>query len=73
MGTRHTVQIRLKEPQGVFLSNLGPSTSFILPRDVVRDRGAAFGQKPVGTGPYRFVEWVPGQRFVMERGIPTTS
>ena len=64
---RHTVQIRLKEPQGVFLSNLGPSTSFILPRDVVRDRGAAFGQKPVGTGPYRFVEWVPGQRFVMER------
>jgi ABC-type transport system substrate-binding protein len=64
---RHTVQIRLKEPQGVFLSNLGPSTSFILPRDVVRDRGAAFAQKPVGTGPYRFVEWVPGQRFVMER------
>jgi ABC-type transport system substrate-binding protein len=64
---RHTIQIRLKEPQGVFLSNLGPSTGFILPRDVVRDRGAAFGQKPVGTGPYRFVEWVPGQRFVMER------
>jgi ABC-type transport system substrate-binding protein len=64
---RHTVQIRLKEPQGVFLSNLGPSTGFILPRDVVRDRGAAFGQKPVGTGPYRFVEWMPGQRFAMER------
>lgn len=64
---RHTIQIRLAEPQGVFVSNLGVSTGFIVPRDVVRDRGSAFAQKPVGTGPYRFVEWVPGQRFAMER------
>lgn len=64
---RHTIQIRLKEPQGVFVSNLGTSPAFIVPRDVVRDRGPAFASKPVGTGPYRFVEWVPGQRFVMER------
>lgn len=26
-----------------------------------------FAQKPVGTGPYRFVEWVRGQRVVLER------
>jgi len=26
----------------------------------------AFGQKPVGTGPFKFVEWVKGQRVVME-------
>ncbi len=64
---RHTVQIRLKEPQGVFVSNLGTSPAFVVPRDVVRDRGPAFASRPVGTGPYRFVEWVPGQRFVMER------
>jgi ABC-type transport system substrate-binding protein len=64
---RHTVQLRLSEPQGVFVSNLGTSPTFIVPRDVVRDRGAGFGSRPVGTGPYRLVEWVPGQRFVMER------
>lgn len=27
----------------------------------------AFAARPVGTGPYRFVEWVRGQRVVLER------
>jgi peptide/nickel transport system substrate-binding protein len=28
---------------------------------------AAFGARPVGTGPYRFVEWTRGQRIILER------
>ena len=27
----------------------------------------AFGENPVGSGPYRFVEWVHGDRIVVER------
>ena len=32
----------------------------------VKAAGEAVAKKPVGTGPYRFVEWVPGERLVME-------
>lgn len=29
--------------------------------------GSEVGRKPVGTGPFQFVEYVPGQRLVVER------
>src|ERR671933_847584 len=32
----------------------------------VQAAGDQLAKKPVGTGQYRFVEWVPGERLVME-------
>jgi peptide/nickel transport system substrate-binding protein len=32
----------------------------------IQAAGDQVGKKPVGTGQYRFVEWVPGERLVME-------
>jgi ABC-type transport system substrate-binding protein len=29
--------------------------------------GADWGKQPVGTGAFKFVEWEPGQRIVLER------
>ena len=32
----------------------------------MKDLGDDFLRKPIGTGPYKFVEWVPGERLVVE-------
>ena len=37
------------------------------PKEEVDKAGADWGKKPVGTGAFKFVEWVPGQRIVLER------
>jgi peptide/nickel transport system substrate-binding protein len=42
--------------------------SFVVPKGYVEQVGAqAFAQKPVGTGPYRLVEWEVNGRIVLER------
>jgi len=49
----------------VWLAFLG---SYLVPRDYVEQVGAqAFAQKPIGTGPYRLVEWEVNGRIVLER------
>jgi len=40
----------------------------IVPKGYVIDKGDEyFAENPVGTGPFKFVEWVKGERLVMER------
>jgi peptide/nickel transport system substrate-binding protein len=49
----------------VWLAFLG---SYLVPKGYVEQAGApAFAQKPVGTGPYRLVEWEINGRIVLER------
>jgi ABC-type transport system substrate-binding protein len=38
-----------------------------VPKEEVDNDGADFGRKPVGTGAFKFLKWVPGQRIVLER------
>ncbi len=71
----YTVDVVTSKPSAALLTNL--SRLFILPRGVREKMGAeAFGQRAVGTGPYRLVEWVRDQRLVLEanptywRGAP---
>jgi len=58
-----TVEIRLRRPEGSFLFNLGWGDAVIV------DQASADGNKatPIGTGPFRFVEWRKGDRVVIER------
>lgn len=53
-----TVRISLNEPSGVFLANLANVICpvVIYPEGEVERQGGAI-TKPVGTGPYEFVEW----------------
>ena len=61
----YTVRFRLKRPIPYFLAILAQADSAIVP--VAPRTGVPLGEHPVGTGPYRFVEWRPGDRIVLER------
>ena len=64
----YTVVIKLTKPQAVFPFILAMSMNAIIPQQETLDAGADWGVKTViGTGPYKFVEWVQGQRAVYER------
>ena len=61
----YTVKITTSEPFGPLLYHLAHNASAILNEKAVTDAGQDYGQQPVGTGPYRFVEWVVGDRVSM--------
>ena len=60
----YTVRVTLAEPSGVFISGL--LNGAIVPKHVVEQAGEQFNTSPVGTGPFKFVEWVPDDRIVVE-------
>lgn len=65
-----TVQLRLKEPYPALLSALAPALTPVLPRHVY-DNGPIqtnpANSKPVGSGPFKFVDWKVGEYLVLER------
>jgi peptide/nickel transport system substrate-binding protein len=61
------VQFEIDRPYAPFLANLAMGPAAIVSPTAVRRLGTTFGSHPVGTGPYRFVEWIPGDRITLER------
>lgn len=55
----HTVIIKLKENNASFLTSL---TAAVIPKGYQDSN-----KKPIGTGPFKFIEYVPGQRLVLEK------
>lgn len=63
-----TVVFVTRHPDPLLPARLAFSGGQIVPKAYVQRIGAtAFRQRPVGTGPYRFGEWVAGDRLVLER------
>ncbi|MBQ6510012.1 MAG: ABC transporter substrate-binding protein [Flexilinea sp.] len=62
----YEVKITLKNPNAVFLSILTLQTFFILNREATEAAGDSFGRNPIGTGAYKFVEWVEGEYVKLE-------
>jgi peptide/nickel transport system substrate-binding protein len=60
---KNTVRFSLSRPFSPLLSKLANSLNVILPREAV----ASITQKPIGTGPFEFVEYVPQVRMVLKK------
>ncbi len=59
----YTVTFVLKNVNANFLHNLARQGSVIYPREAVETMKSA----PIGTGPFRFEDWVRGDRIVLRR------
>src|SRR4030095_3947135 len=62
-----TVVVHTKKPDPLLLARLGFYGGQIIPKKYVESVGPeVFNQKPIGTGPVRFVSWVKDDKLVLE-------
>ncbi len=67
----YTVKIYLKEPFAAFLQFLAWYGTFIMPKHIYEkyedwmDPSNPYLNKPIGTGPFKFVEWVKGDHVTL--------
>jgi peptide/nickel transport system substrate-binding protein len=60
---KDTVQFKLNKPYSPLLSKLANSQNVIVAKEAV----ATINSKPVGTGPFEFVEYIPQVRMVLKK------
>ena len=58
---KYTVKITVKSPFAPFLERLTNGALQILNKKAVDAAGADYAHKPVGTGPFKYVEWKTGE------------
>ncbi|MNI28298.1 Glutathione-binding protein GsiB precursor [compost metagenome] len=70
-----TVVITLSEPYNAFLNKM--AMALIISPKALQEQGANISKNPVGTGPYKFKEWVQGDRLAVvknaeywQQGVP---
>lgn len=63
----YSVEFKLKRPQAPFLKNLAMSSFGIASPTAFEAAGDKFGDAPVGTGPFKFVEWKRNDSITIEK------
>ncbi|MFC0470481.1 ABC transporter substrate-binding protein [Halalkalibacter kiskunsagensis] len=60
----HTIAFHLKEPQSTFIQSL--LTLGIVPEHAYDEH---YAQNPIGSGPYKLVQWDKGQQIIVEMNL----
>ena len=63
---RYVLQFRLTKPDYTLLERLAVLDTFAVAREAIEAAGPDVMSKPVGTGPYRLVEWKRASKIVLE-------
>ncbi|MGI6684168.1 MAG: glutathione ABC transporter substrate-binding protein [Bacillota bacterium] len=63
----NTVNITTKTPCGSLLQQLAHPVAAIISPTALETYGEEYSSHPVGTGPFKFVEWKIGEELIMER------
>ncbi len=61
-----TVKFTLRMPQGKFLNNLAMFAFGISSPSALEKAGLNSCKNPIGTGPYKFVEWKPNEQVILQ-------
>jgi peptide/nickel transport system substrate-binding protein len=64
---RSTAKVTLSEPFAPFLDSLSQPGLAIISPEAIKKYGADLGQHPVGTGPFKFVEWIAKDHIALAR------
>ena len=62
-----TLVVELAEPWAPFLADLALYAFSVIPRREHQQRGTAWFEKPVGTGPFMLEQWRPGSTVLLKR------
>lgn len=61
------LKFTLSKPNASLLNSLAVFPAFLVSPTALETHGKNFQRHPVGTGPFRFIEWRPNQAISMER------
>lgn len=65
--SEYVVSLSTEVPDGAMLQRLAGPAAFMISPAAIEKYGADLGANPVGTGPFKYVEWKVGEELVMER------
>lgn len=63
----YTVVMELKDQDSYFFASLAHGWASVTSEKAVKAAGDSYGMHPVGTGPFKFVSWQKGHKYVLER------